>query len=224
MFVKHLILTRWCEFIHIKQVVSTTLVILPLGTAALGLVLILLGKFRLLDIVSYLPMPVIGGYLAFIGYFCLEAGVALCIGESMQSLSDWKYLLNPHSLLLATPGLLSAGILTMISRKANNDAILPITMVIIPATFYGVLYMFGISLEEARQDGWVGEEVPPVPVSDLLQLVDIKLVHWNLISNCLGIWIGMVFVVSFASCLDIGESMSVIIYCCSFINIHLLTL
>ena len=42
----------------IEEVVSTTLVILPLGTATLGLVLILLGKFRLLDIVSYLPMPV----------------------------------------------------------------------------------------------------------------------------------------------------------------------
>ena len=76
--------------------------------------------------------------------------------------------------------------------------------------------MFGISLEEARQDGWVGEEVPPVPVSDLLQLVDFKLVHWNLISNCLGTWIGMVFVVSFASCLDIGERrMLVFIAVCS---------
>lgn len=45
----------------IDEVISTTLVVLPLGTAALGLVLMLLGKFRLLDIVSYLPMPVIGG-------------------------------------------------------------------------------------------------------------------------------------------------------------------
>lgn len=51
----------------IDEVVSTTLVVLPLGTAALGIVLIFLGKFKLLDIVSYLPMPVIGGYLAFIG-------------------------------------------------------------------------------------------------------------------------------------------------------------
>lgn len=40
----------------VDEVLSTTLVILPLGTASLGFVLILLGKFRLLDIVSYLPM------------------------------------------------------------------------------------------------------------------------------------------------------------------------
>ena len=47
----------------IEEVVSTTLVILPLGTAALGLVIILLGKFKLLDIVSYLPMPVSYGLM-----------------------------------------------------------------------------------------------------------------------------------------------------------------
>ncbi|KAL7544042.1 hypothetical protein ACHAXR_013481 [Thalassiosira sp. AJA248-18] len=187
-----------------EEVISTTLVILPLGTAVLGLVLMLLGKFKLLDIVSYLPMPVIGGYLAFIGYFCLEAGVALCIGKPMTELSDWRYLLDPHSLLLATPGLLSAALLTIISRKADNDAILPITMVAIPATFYAVLLIFGISLDEAREDGWVGEEVPPVPVQDLFHLVDFKLVHWNLVSKCVGTWVGMVFVVSFASCLDIA--------------------
>jgi len=188
----------------VEEVVSTTLVILPLGTAALGLVLILLGKFRLLDIVSYLPMPVIGGYLAFIGYFCLEAGVALCIGKSMTTLSDWRYLLEPHSLLLATPGLLSAGLLTIISRKATNDALLPLTMVLIPATFYAVLFVSGISMGEARDNGWVGEVSPPVPVRDLLHLVDFNLVHWNLVGSCIGTWVGMVFVVSFASCLDVA--------------------
>ena len=126
----------------------------------------------------------------------------------MTTLSDWRYLLEPHSLLLATPGLLSAGLLTMISRKANNDAILPITMVIIPATFYAVLFISGVSLEDARESGWVGEESPPVPVQDLLHLVDFKLVHWGLVRNCIGTWVGMLFVVSFASCLDIGASKS----------------
>lgn len=124
----------------------------------------------------------------------------------MTTLSDWRYLLDPHSLLLATPGLLSAAVLTIISRKATNDAILPIAMVVIPATFYAVLYIFGISLSEARDDGWVGEVAPPVPVQDLVQMVDFNLVHWGLIRKCIGTWVGMVFVVSFASCLDIGES------------------
>jgi len=98
---------------------------------------------------------VIGGYLAFIGYFCLEAGVALCIGKSMTETKHWVYLLNPHSLLLATPGLLAAGILTLISRNAKSDAILPIIMILIPAAFYAILFTSGYSLGEARAFGWL---------------------------------------------------------------------
>jgi MFS superfamily sulfate permease-like transporter len=43
-----------------------------------------------------------------------------------------------------------------------------------------------------------------VPISDLFQLVDFKLVRWDLASKCFATWTGMVFVVSFASCLDVA--------------------
>jgi hypothetical protein len=41
------------------EILSTTIVLLCLGTACLGLVLILMGRFRLADAVAYLPMPVV---------------------------------------------------------------------------------------------------------------------------------------------------------------------
>lgn len=142
--------------------------------------------------------------MAFIGYFCLEAGVALCISKSMMGLKDWAYLLDPHSFILATPGLLSALLLTYISRNATNDVVLPILMVMIPVTFYAMLYLSGVSLSEARSYGWVGEESDTVEFNDLLQLVDFNQVHWHLVTKCISTWTGMVFVVSFASCLDIA--------------------
>jgi hypothetical protein len=43
-----------------------------------------------------------------------------------------------------------------------------------------------------------------VPISDLFQLVDFKLVRWDLASKLFATWTGMVFVVSFASCLDVA--------------------
>jgi len=187
-----------------EEVVSTTLVILPLGTACLGVVLMLMGKFRLADVVAYLPMPVVGGYLAFIGYFCLEAGTALCISESMMELKDWAYLLDPHNLLLAVPGLVTGLLLTWISRNATSDATLPLTMIVIPAIFYVVIFATGTGIEGSREGGWVGEEMPPVPVTDLFRLIDFSLVHWRLVSKCVATWVGMVFVVSFASCLDVA--------------------
>lgn len=56
-----------------EEVLSTTLVLLSLATLALGLVLVLMGHFRLADAVSYLPMPVVGGYLAFVSAEYMQA-------------------------------------------------------------------------------------------------------------------------------------------------------
>jgi SulP family sulfate permease len=47
-----------------EEIISTALVILTLATFFTGIVLVLMGKFRLADLVSYLPLPVVGGYLA----------------------------------------------------------------------------------------------------------------------------------------------------------------
>jgi MFS superfamily sulfate permease-like transporter len=77
-------------------------------------------------------------------------------------------------------------------------------MVAIPAIFYLVIYSTGIGLDGARDAGWVGAVSPPVPVADLVGLVDLSLVRWDLIADVFPIWVGMVFVVSFASCLDVA--------------------
>ena len=194
----------------IEEILSTTIVTLGVATASLGLVLMFLGKFNCADAVSYLPLPVVGGYLAFIGYFCVIAGVGLCISTSMVDggfVSDMQLLMDKKSLLLAAPGLLSGLLMMLISRFTKSDAALPITMVAIPATFYAVLFFFGYSLDDARAGMWVGEVQPSASVSSLLELIDFSLVRWDLVfsSRCLSVWIGMVFVVSFSSCLDVGK-------------------
>eukprot|EP00522_Entomoneis_paludosa_P010032 CAMPEP_0172466436 /NCGR_PEP_ID=MMETSP1065-20121228/56134_1 /TAXON_ID=265537 /ORGANISM="Amphiprora paludosa, Strain CCMP125" /LENGTH=974 /DNA_ID=CAMNT_0013223237 /DNA_START=140 /DNA_END=3064 /DNA_ORIENTATION=+ len=186
-------------------IVSTTLVLLSAGTALLGLCLFAIGKFQLANAVAYLPMPVIGGYLAFIGYFCIQAGVALCISTPLISFFDWKYLFQGDNFLLALPGLLAALVLTLVSRLSKNDAILPLCMVTIPALFYLVIFGFlGWDMDQARDAGWVGQVAPPTPIQDVVALIDFSLVRWDLVGEIMWTWAGMVFVVSFASCLDVA--------------------
>ena len=43
-----------------------------------------------------------------------------------------------------------------------------------------------------------------MPVSDLFQLVDFGKVRWDLATSIIPTWLGMVFVVSFSSCLDVA--------------------
>eukprot|EP00957_Ditylum_brightwellii_P056065 4248920-Ditylum_brightwellii.AAC.1 len=122
------------------EILSTTIVTLGLATASLGVVLILMGKFKLADVVAYLPLPV-------------RAGVALCISKAMVKFVDWSYLFDVRALLLALPGILAGVALTWISRL-NNSAALPMSMVVIPSIFYIALLLSGSSIEDARAGGW----------------------------------------------------------------------
>ena len=51
-------------------ILPTALFVLSAGTALMGVMLLVIGKLRLASVVQYLPMPVVGGYLAYIGFFC----------------------------------------------------------------------------------------------------------------------------------------------------------
>jgi len=191
------------------EIVSTTVVALGLATASLGVVLVCMGRFHCANAVSYLPLPVVGGYLAYIGYFCLVAGVGLCISKNMAEegfLTDVELLMNRKSFLLALPGLLSGCLLMVVARFAKSEVALPGTMIAIPLAFYVVMYTCGLSMEEMRETQWVGEAQPPAPVTALLHLIDFKKVRWEVLLNSefLSTWLGMVFVVSFSSCLDVA--------------------
>lgn len=39
-----------------------------------------IGKWRLAQLVMYVPLPVVGGYLGYVGYFCVAGGAALAAG------------------------------------------------------------------------------------------------------------------------------------------------
>ena len=187
-----------------EVIVSTTIALLGASTAALGIVLVLLGKFRLADAVSYIPMPVVGGYLAFIGYFCVEAGIALSISEPMIGFRGWSYLFNRKSLVLAFPGIVASVALVWVSRNAKNEAMLPAIMSLFPILFYLVLYLADASVDDARNYGWIGQESPPISARDVFSLINVEKIRWDLIHSIVPTWAGMVFVVSFSSCLDVA--------------------
>jgi hypothetical protein len=181
----------------IDEILSTAIVGIAVATASLGVVVLFLGKFNCANFVSYLPLPVVGGYLAFIGYFCFIAGIGLSVSQSMiggNFMSDIELLCNKKTLFLAIPGLISGVVLAVVCRFAKSDATLPLTMIAIPLGFYIVLYILGISLDEAREGMWVGEKESAADITSLLMVLDLEKVRWDLIisTRCISVWFGMV--------------------------------
>ncbi len=127
----------------------------------------------------------------------MEAGVSLCISRPIMKPSDWSYLFDKQALLLAIPGIIAGILLTGVARKCQDEAMLPISMVVIPVVFYIVLFACGWSIEDAREGGWVGETSPPVPVQDLFHLIDFGKVRWDLCKEIIPTWLGRLITLFF---------------------------
>ncbi|ETM98291.1 hypothetical protein PPTG_19673, partial [Phytophthora nicotianae INRA-310] len=184
--------------------VATTIVTIGIATASLGVCLVVMGRFKLAALTSYLPMPVIGGYLAFIGVFCLYAGLALSTGLVINDFSSMIDMFHDtHNILLCVPGFLGGAILLVVSQNFKNPFALSTAIMVMPVFFFLVLAIGSISLDEARQDGWVDPVEKTASISELVNLFDFDLVHWDQIPNQIVTWIGMVFIVAISSSLDV---------------------
>ena len=102
----------------------------------------------------------IGGYLAFIGFFCLEASLAMMAGVDIGGLADWSKFWNPSCLVLLIPGLLVGVIMYLTVRCFKSPYVLPCSMAAIIVGFYTVLWMCGASIQDARDYRWVAPLVP----------------------------------------------------------------
>lgn len=187
-----------------KQAVSTSVVLLSLATLSLGAVVNLVGRFKLASVVSLIPTTVVAGYLAFIGLFCVLAGIGLSAHRDVAYYTDVYYNVDYQTdLYLILPAVLSGILLTYVSRNAESWKTLPITIVCLPLSFYAFCYVSGTSLAAARLEKWIN----PISLSDsvfeILALFDFNLVKWSLIPKLLFEWLGMTALVVFASALDI---------------------
>lgn len=192
-----------------EVVVSTTLVTLGLCTALLGITLMGLGHYKLARLVSYLPLPVIGGQIVFIAAFCFRAAVTLSVGHDLDSLQAWGRLYDPHSVVLVLPGILAGAAFSAVARSFKHFLALPLAMVCVPLVFYGGLYLGGETMDGAREFGWLGASNVPASWQSSLGLYQVWPpsslggIEWWVLPYQLPTLLGMIFVVSFSSCLDI---------------------
>ncbi len=139
------------------HVMATTLFVLSICTFLLGCMLLVVSKLKLASAIQYLPMPVIGGYLAYIGFFCGEAGLAMMGGITVRSIESF---FDAHALLLMAPGLAVGISMYLLLRNVRSPFVLPISMVVVLALFYSAMWFTDSSFEDAREFGWIAPLTP----------------------------------------------------------------
>lgn len=117
------------------------LVALSLATLLSGLIMWLLGAFRLGQAVRFIPYPVIAGFLAASGWLLIAGGARVALGRSF----DWgtASTLGPaDALRLAIAGGFGA-LLVALRGRGGTGALLPVLFIVVSGVLNGVLARSG---------------------------------------------------------------------------------
>jgi sulfate permease, SulP family len=148
-------------------VFATVVVAIATGGLVTGLVLLLLGRFRLGRLVRYLPYPVIGGFLGGTGWLLLVGGLEVLLDRPLTP-GDIAVLWEPALLARWLPATLAAAAVVWALRRSVTPMVFPLGLVAGVVVFFVVLAVTGTTPAEARAAGWLLGPFPPIswpPVS-----------------------------------------------------------
>ncbi|MBN3759399.1 SulP family inorganic anion transporter [Burkholderia sp. Ac-20365] len=134
-----------------QTILLTVLISIALCSVLTGIVLFAIGSSKRSRSLQFLPYPVVGGFLAGTGYLLLAGAFRVLTGASPQ----WHTLgLLTHLHWLAWMPALFIGVLTtVLTRRSQHIAALPLVLVCGVALFYLMLRVAGLSVDDARNMG-----------------------------------------------------------------------
>jgi sulfate permease, SulP family len=132
------------------SVVAATLVV----TVACGVIFLVLGTFRLGNLVRFVPYPVVGGFLAGTGWLLLKGGIYVASGVSpyFTPIAD---LMQSSVLQLWLPAFAFGAVLLLAVRVVKRPLVIPAVIGIGLALFVMGMLVTGSSIESAREGGWL---------------------------------------------------------------------
>ncbi|GKY95087.1 hypothetical protein MPSEU_000472800 [Mayamaea pseudoterrestris] len=183
------------------RILATVTVSLSLCTVVLGVGLVVIGRLRLAQYVRMLPTCVIGGYLAFIGWFCGIAGIGLMANVSQATLTPTLVL--RHSDKVA-PGIAGGMVIYALVRRYRHMAVLPACIVVMLGIFYMTMWLFGATFDDVTRDGWIRTTDEPPQLRRTWDYLRLDLVNWSGLPRLVTSELGMIFIVALSSSLDVA--------------------
>ena len=132
------------------QLFSTTACALIISAVATGICCLLVGRFRLANLLRFIPFPVAGGFVAGIGGAVCLAAMSL-MGADLDG--RMGVLLEPTVLWTWFPGLIFGVTLYLAMKRWRNPLILPASVLLGIGAYHFALSGLNISESAAREAG-----------------------------------------------------------------------
>jgi len=131
-------------------VVAATLVV----TLSCGAIFLLLGTFRLGNLVRFVPYPVVGGFLAGTGWLLFKGGIYIASGVELR-FRTFELLVTPVTLQRWVPALAFGVILYVAVRLVKKPLVIPIVLGIGLVLFAIGMLVTGSSIDAAKHGRWL---------------------------------------------------------------------
>ena len=165
-----------------EAVFTTMVVIIALSALTTALLFGLVGWFRLANLSRFIPYPLMGGFLAGLGWFLVLSSVSITCGITL----NWETLpelLESDTVWRWGPSLAFALALLVVTKLRPHYLILPASVVLAVGLCHAVLILLGISVEEASAAGILFVGLPADASWPPVQLGDFDHVNWGVVAS-----------------------------------------
>ena len=180
----------------------TMVAILIISAATAGVCMLLIGRFRLANLIRFVPYPVAGGVLAGAGGFYVLAafsmmGVALD-RQVLPSLLELSVLWNWG------PGVAYGLGLFLITKRWSNFLILPASFVLVASLYHVSLPLLDFSRDEAGAAGLLFADTVEGGLWPVFRLGDLKHVDWAAVAVQIPGMLALVLVTLLAAVINLS--------------------
>jgi SulP family sulfate permease len=132
----------------------TVVATMAVTTALTGGAFLLIGAFRLGNLVRYVPYPVVGGFLAGTGWLLFKGGVSVAAGVApgLHTLDD---LASTDAVLKWLPALGLGVLLLLVTSFVHRPIAIPAAIAVALGAFWIGMLVTGTSVAEAQRGGWL---------------------------------------------------------------------
>jgi len=188
-----------------KEIFLTVVAAVALTTISTGLLFIVLGQFKLGNLVRFMPYPVLGGFLAGTGLLLLFGTFGFVTGQSV-SLMNLSPAIDPDLVIKWVPSLIFAIALFLAIRRYHHFLVVPGVIMAGIVLFYVILALSGSSVSEAQDEGWLLNALPEGKGGGLWQpylFTDLDKIDWPVMADQIGSIGGVVLISIVALLLNI---------------------
>ncbi|RKP09398.1 sulfate transporter family-domain-containing protein [Thamnocephalis sphaerospora] len=174
-------------------VTSTTMVAYAASAIITGIVFLLLGYFKLGSLIGFFPRHILVGCIGGVGWFLVLTAIEVASGVKPEH-GHWGELLGSRALPLWTAGLALAIILQILLHRTNHPLTVPGFLLGVPLLFYIIAGIFGFSLDELRDHGWLFRLPSPMrPFYEVYRRFDFASTDWTVLPKTIPAILALTF-------------------------------